>query len=292
MQLHCQSKSMQQQLVQPCCRSLLIACLLLAGSIQAQAATPDAGLFVRLTDDGRLGKMEVEESTFEVRLRFAGESEPFTRQDWQYNIYSQFYFPGEDPGIDYTFLGNRRYSRLLQKLDRSAALIWVSTSATRAEAEKLRDELASQGLEGAFVARVRGEFGHVHTESELAGLTDLASRLDPGQCKGEDPLQWLTEQDLSRRWGMRLRLLYVDVPGSINEALALRDSLKSGLGSCGMLNRPGGGYRLFCGAFESRENLLDAYADAAAISGSIPVVICLNGNGQQTRWIKENLLAP
>lgn len=292
MQQICQSNPVFKLLWIPWRATLLIFCLLQSGSVQAAGDPSEAELFVRLTSAGRLIRMQVEESNFEARLRFDGDSEPFARQDWHYNIYSQFYFPGEDPGIDYTFLGNRRYSRLLQKLDRSAALIWVSTSATRAEAEKLRDELARQGLEGAFVARVRGDFAYTHTDSQLAGLAELAGQLDPEQCGGKASLDWLIEQDLKRRWGMQVRLLFVDVSGSINDALTLRESLKAELGECGMLNGPGGGYRLSCGAYQSEDKLLEAYKLANLLSGNKPLVICLNADGMQTRWIEEDPLAP
>ena len=258
----------------------------------AADGTAPTGLLVNIDEQGKLIPLRVEQGTFEAVLHFGDGASNQLKQPWRYNIYAQFYFPGEDPAIDYTFLGNRRYPRLLQKLDRSAALIWVNSAATRSEADDLRKELARQGLEGAFVARARGDYGFEHTPAQLEKLKELAGRLDPAQCAGEDPLDWLSQQDRQRRFGMQVRLLSVEVHGSVNDALQLRDSLVAELGHCGMLNHPGGGYRLFCGAYESQAKLLTAYEAVAELSGSKPTVVCLNSDGLQTRWVEEDPTAP
>ncbi len=284
-----------QSLLQPIlasslCRLAALLALCLAHGSLANAAESSAGLLVSIDAQGRLNSLEMEETPFEARLDYG--SDQVAVQAWHYNIYAQFYFPGEDPRIDYTFLGNRSYPRLLLKLDRQAALIWVNTATNRAEARKIRDELRRQGLEGAFVARVRGDYGYEHTAAQQAALELLAGKLDAQQCGKLSPLEWLSRQDLRRRYALRVRLLYVDGIQGINQALELRTSLAAELGECGMLNGPGGGYRLFCGAYGDAEELRSAYAQVHALSGLEPTVVCLNADGLETRWIEEDLSDP
>ncbi|MCB1217522.1 hypothetical protein KDL44_09015 [bacterium] len=280
-------------------RRIWIACLLVLACgcatlmlcfsrVAAQEGEAGPQLFVALDEAGKLLPMQVEERPFDARLDFSSGAEPATDQPWQWNIYAQFYFPGEDPQIDYTFLGNRRYPRLLLKLDRKAALIWVSTAGTRADAEDYARDLRRQGLEGAFVARARGDYAHKHSPSEETLLAGLAAQLDPQQCKGRPALEWLAEQDRRRRFAMQVRLVYVEGLSGVDQALAARDAVKQAIGDCGMLNRPAGGYRLFCGSYLDRQSALQAYKSVEAATGLQPRVICMNADGVETRWMEED----
>lgn len=282
----------QHRVISAALLALAALCAVAMLGFTAALAAPqesEEGLLVALDGEGRLLPLGVAEGPFDAVLTYGESGDESIKQAWQYNIYAQFYFPGEDPQIDYTFLGNRKYPRLLLKLDRKAALIWVSSASTRAEAEEYCRGLRRQGLEGAFVARARGSYGYKHSAGQQAMLSELASTMDTAQCKGKDPLGWLTERDLARRYAVAMRLVYIDNVSGVNDALELRDEIKAAIGECGMLNRPAGGYRLFCGAYGDRQSAVEAVDKITEVSGYVPEVICINGDGLQTRWMEEDL---
>lgn len=267
----------------PACALLLFTILLCLAPAAAQQDSEAPYLLVSLDGEGMLQPLGAEEDVFGVELS-TGKPGVLLEQPWQFNVYAQFYFPGEDPQIDYAFLGNRRYPRLLQTMPDGASVIWVNTAATLTEARQLRDELRRQGLEGAFVARARGDYGHQHDAGELALLVELAKEVDSSQCGRMSPGKWLAQQDLRRRYSMQVHLLYVEGISGVNDAIRHRDAVAAELGECGLLNEPGGGYRLFCGAYNSLGDAHAAFREVSGVTGVKPRVVSITTDGLGTDW--------